>query len=87
MLRSVLCLTALSVAAASVAGAQEPLAATDVLAAAIQATLQEQIATGRPVVDTAIRTVDAGGHNVGSALIFPSPAHVFVAALVLVGPR
>jgi len=51
------------------AAAQQPLPAIDVLAAAIQATLQEQIATGRPVVDTPIRTVDAGGHNVGVGLV------------------
>jgi len=51
------------------AAAQQSLPATDVLAAAIQATLREQIATGRPVVDTPIRTVDAGGHNVGVGLV------------------
>lgn len=53
----------------SVAAAQEPLAATDVLAAAIQATLQQERADGRPVVDTSIRMVDVGGHNVGIGLV------------------
>jgi len=44
----------------SQAGAN-PIPATDVPAADIQATLKEAIA--RKIVDTPIRTVDAGGHN------------------------
>jgi mannose-6-phosphate isomerase-like protein (cupin superfamily) len=66
ILRSVLCL---ALVWPGVASAQQSLPATDVLTAAIQATLQEQRATGRPVVDTPIRTVDAGGHNVGVGLV------------------
>ena len=74
MLPGVLFLVALWTGAASVAAAQqgaaEPIPATDVKAAAIQAILQEQIANARPVVDTPIRTVDAGGHNVGAGLVY-----------------
>ncbi|HEX9723795.1 MAG TPA: hypothetical protein VGC53_05890 [Vicinamibacteria bacterium] len=44
-----------------------PIPATDVPAADIQATLKEAIA--RKIVDTPIRTVDAGGHNVGIGLV------------------
>jgi len=65
----VLYLAVLWAAAASVAAAQQPLTATDVLAEAVRATLQEQVAAGRAVVDTPIRTVDAGGHNVGIGLV------------------
>jgi len=75
----VLFLVALWTVPASVAAAQqaaaEPLPATDVKAAQIQATLQQEIASARPVVDTPIRTVDAGGHNVGVGLVYRlSPA-------------
>ena len=66
---SVLFLAVLWAVAASMAAAQQSLPATDVLAAAIQATLQQERADGRPVVDTPIRTVDAGGHNVGVGLV------------------
>ena len=76
---SVLFLVVLWTAGSSVAPAQqaagEPVPATDVKAAAIQATLQQEIASKRPVVDTPIRTVDAGGHNVGVGLVYRvSPA-------------
>ena len=79
MLRSILFLVVLWTAGASLAAAQqaaaEPIPATDVKAAAIQATLQQEIASARPVVDTPIRTVDAGGHNVGVGLVYRvSPA-------------
>jgi len=67
--RLVLFVAVLWAAAGSVAAAQQSLPATDVLAAAIQATLQEQRGTGRAVVDTPIRTVDTGGHNVGVGLV------------------
>lgn len=41
--------------------------ATDVSAATIQATLKDAIAKG--VTDTPIRTVDAGGHNIGIGVV------------------
>lgn len=41
----------------------QPLPATDVTSAQIQATLKQAVAD--KVTDTPIRTVDAGGHNVG----------------------
>lgn len=44
-----------------------PLPATDVSTATIQATLKDAIAKG--VIDTPIRTVDAGGHNVGIGVV------------------
>lgn len=44
-----------------------PLPATDVSAADIQAVLTEAIA--KKITDTPIRTVDAGGHNVGIGLV------------------
>ena len=68
MLGSVVSLFVISAGAASLSMAQS-LPATDVLAEAIRATLQEQTATGRAVVDTPIRTVDAGGHHVGIGLV------------------
>ena len=43
------------------------LPATDVTASAIEATKKEAIAKG--IIDTAIRTVDAGGHNVGVGIV------------------
>ena len=46
----------------------EPLPATDVKAADIQRTLKEGMA--KSVTDTQIRTVDAGGHNVGVAVVY-----------------
>ena len=49
------------------AGAAKTLPATDVKAADIQATVKEEIA--RKVTDLPIRTVDAGGHNVGIAVV------------------
>src|SRR5438128_5827797 len=45
----------------------KPMPATDIRAADVQATLKEAIAT--KTVDTPIRTVDAGGHNVGVGLV------------------
>jgi mannose-6-phosphate isomerase-like protein (cupin superfamily) len=44
-----------------------PLAATDIPAADVQATLKKAIASN--TVDTPIRTVDAGGHNIGVGLV------------------
>ena len=73
MLRGMLFVGVLWAAAASVAAAQqaaESLPATDVKADQIEATLRDQIVALRPVVDTAIRTVDAGGHNVGVGLVY-----------------
>jgi mannose-6-phosphate isomerase-like protein (cupin superfamily) len=74
-------LFALLTAASSAGGAQpvaapaEPLAATDVTAADIEAVLKQEIAAKKPVVDTPIRVVDAGGHNVGIGLVYrPAPA-------------
>lgn len=52
---------------ASAAAAQTPLAATDVPAADIAATLKRAIA--EQITDTPIRTVDAGGHHVGIGLV------------------
>jgi quercetin dioxygenase-like cupin family protein len=48
--------------------AQAPRPATDVTAAQIQATLKQAIA--KNATDTPIRTVDAGGHNVGIGLVY-----------------
>ncbi len=44
-----------------------PIPATDVSAADIEATLKQAIE--QKIVDTPIRTVDAGGHNVGIGLV------------------
>ena len=44
-----------------------PIPATDVTAADIQATLRQEIANS--VTDMPIRTVDAGGHHVGIGLV------------------
>lgn len=44
-----------------------PIPATDVTAADLQVTLQRAIAN--KIIDTPIRTVDAGGHNVGVGLV------------------
>src|SRR6266516_2184605 len=49
------------------AGTTKTLPATDVKAADIQATVKEEIA--KNVTDIPIRTVDAGGHNVGIAVV------------------
>ena len=57
-----------SVAAAQQAGQAKP--ATDVKAAEIEATVRDEIVAFRPVVDMPIRTVDAGGHNVGVGLVY-----------------
>ena len=73
ILRSVLFLGALGAIGAigaSGAAAQQSPPATDVKADQIEATLRDQIVAFRPVVDTAIRTVDAGGHNVGVGLVY-----------------
>ncbi len=45
----------------------QPLPATDVSADQIQAALRQGIAT--KTIDTPIRTVDAGGHNVGIGVV------------------
>jgi mannose-6-phosphate isomerase-like protein (cupin superfamily) len=56
-------------------GPATPLPATDVSAADIEAVLKQEIAAKKPVVDTPIRVVDAGGHNVGIGLVYrPAPA-------------
>jgi quercetin dioxygenase-like cupin family protein len=47
--------------------AQDPLPATDVYAGTIQNTVQEAQLESR--TDTPIRTVDAGGHNVGIGVV------------------
>ena len=44
-----------------------PLPATDIKEAEIQATVEDGIAAGR--TDTTIRTVDAGGHHVGIGVV------------------
>lgn len=52
-----------------------PLAATDVSAEAIQSTLKQEMASGKPVNDTSIRVVDVGGCNVGIGAVYRlSPA-------------
>jgi mannose-6-phosphate isomerase-like protein (cupin superfamily) len=48
-------------------GVATPIPATDVTAAQIQATVQQEIATS--TTDMPIRTVDAGGHNVGIGVV------------------
>jgi len=47
--------------------AANPIPATDVTAADVQATLRQEIANS--VTDMPIRTVDAGGHHVGIGLV------------------
>jgi mannose-6-phosphate isomerase-like protein (cupin superfamily) len=49
---------------------REPIPATDVTAADIEATLKQQIASGKPVMDTPIRVVDAGPLKVGIGLVY-----------------
>jgi mannose-6-phosphate isomerase-like protein (cupin superfamily) len=44
--------------------------ATDVKADQVEATLHDEIVQFRPVVDMPIRTVDAGGHNIGVGLVY-----------------
>lgn len=46
----------------------KPIPATDVKAGDIQATVKQEIA--KSTTDTPIRTVDAGGHNVGIAVVY-----------------
>jgi mannose-6-phosphate isomerase-like protein (cupin superfamily) len=59
-----------------VAGAQQsspgaqPPPATDVTAEDIQATLKQEMSSGKAVTDTSIRVVDAGGHNVGIGAVY-----------------
>ncbi len=54
--------------------------AVDVTGADIQATLESAIANG--VVDTPIRTIDAGGHHVGVAIVHRGPAANLVAGTI-----
>lgn len=54
--------------------------ATDVTAADIQTTLDEAVARG--VTDTPMRTIDAGGHHVGIALVHRGPARNIVAGTI-----
>ena len=54
--------------------------ALDVTAADIQATLENAIANG--VTDTPIRTIDAGGHHVGIAIVHRGPAASVVAGTI-----
>ena len=54
--------------------------AVDVTAADLHATLENAIANG--VADTPIRTVDAGGHHVGLALVHRGPAANVVAGTI-----
>jgi mannose-6-phosphate isomerase-like protein (cupin superfamily) len=62
MARSVICLLLLFQAAGT-----RPLPATDIPASDVQATLKKAIAS--KTIDTPIRTVDAGGHNIGVGLV------------------
>ena len=54
--------------------------AVDVTAADIQTTLENAIANG--VADTPIRTIDAGGHHVGVAIVYRGPAANVVAGTI-----
>ena len=54
--------------------------AVDVTAADIQATLENAIANG--VTDTPIRTIDAGGHHVGVAIVHRGPLASVVAGTI-----
>ena len=54
--------------------------AVDVTAADLHATLENAIANG--VTDTPIRTVDAGGHHVGLALVHRGPVANVVAGTI-----
>ncbi len=54
--------------------------AVDVTAADIQATLETAVANG--VTDTPIRTIDAGGHHVGVAIVHRGPASSIVAGTI-----
>ena len=54
--------------------------AVDVTGAVIQATLEDAIANG--VTDTPIRTIDAGGHHVGVAIVHRGPAASVVAGTI-----
>ena len=54
--------------------------AVDVTAADFQATLESAIATG--ATDTPIRTIDAGGHHVGVALVHRGPVANVVAGTI-----
>jgi mannose-6-phosphate isomerase-like protein (cupin superfamily) len=49
------------------AGGAMPIPATDIPAADVQSTLKKAIAS--KTIDTTIRTVDAGGHNIGVGLV------------------
>lgn len=48
-------------------GTMRSLPATDITAADVQATLKQAIAT--KTIDTPMRTIDAGGHNIGVGLV------------------
>jgi mannose-6-phosphate isomerase-like protein (cupin superfamily) len=53
-----------------------PIPATDVKATDIQAVLQRVAANNTPVTDTPVRTIDAGGHNIGIGVVYrPKDAH------------
>ena len=54
--------------------------AVDVTGAIIRATLEDAIANG--VTDTPIRTIDAGGHHVGVAIVHRGPAASVVAGTI-----
>ena len=54
--------------------------AVDVTVADLQATLENAIANG--VTDTPIRTIDAGGHHVGVALVHRGPSANVVAGTI-----
>ncbi len=54
--------------------------AVDVTGAVIQATLEDAVANG--VTDTPIRTIDAGGHHVGVAIVHRGPAASVVAGTI-----
>lgn len=48
----------------------EPIPTTEVTEADIQATLKQQIASGKPVMDTPIRVVDVGSLHLGIGLVY-----------------
>ena len=50
--------------------AMNPIPATDVESTEIQSTVKSESANNTPVTDTPIRTVDAGGHNIGIGVVY-----------------
>jgi mannose-6-phosphate isomerase-like protein (cupin superfamily) len=58
------------VGAQQASAGKAPIPATDVTAEVIQATLKDEMAGGKPVVDRSARVVDIGGHNVGIGVVY-----------------